>query len=353
MPMQHPPEIQVQLIHIDGPMKGEIREFSGPVITLGRHPDNDVVFPAGMTVISRRHAEIRREGNRFRLLDHSTNGTYVNGRRVEDTFLKDGDVLIIGTDGPKISFLTTVATGAAPDRPGNDEQERQPSPEIPESQPDAPPPSLPKEPAVQSPRPAAPAGDSNQPAPQPATMARPLVIQYGAVLKTFRSLPVTIGRGPDCDFPLDHPAMQPRHARIFFDQGQYRVSDLTGRGLVTVDRQPAGEGAVLAPDSRLDLSPSGPAFQFLGDGRLAELPDAGPQGARRDARPAAAAPARPSSAAGRGRKIVLIAILLVLAGLAAGAALLFFAGGQGADTAGPLMRRLHEAGEYLRSLLSG
>jgi hypothetical protein len=102
------PEIKIQLVHIDGPFKGEITEFCSPVITLGRHPDCDVVFPVDSLTISRRHAEIRREGNRFLLRDTSSNGTFVNGKQNAEVFLKNGDVLILGVGGPKISFLSTV-----------------------------------------------------------------------------------------------------------------------------------------------------------------------------------------------------------------------------------------------------
>ncbi|MGC8809211.1 MAG: FHA domain-containing protein, partial [bacterium] len=107
--MIQPPVIVVQLIHILGPRKGEIQEFVDPVITIGRHPSCHVRFPADLTTVSRKHAEIIREGNQFKLVDHSTNGTYVNGKRVTETYLKNGDVLTFAEEGgPKVSFLTQV-----------------------------------------------------------------------------------------------------------------------------------------------------------------------------------------------------------------------------------------------------
>ena len=46
---------------------------------------------------SRHHAEIHRRGARFILRDlASANGTYVNGKRVVETSLEDGDELQIG-----------------------------------------------------------------------------------------------------------------------------------------------------------------------------------------------------------------------------------------------------------------
>ncbi len=358
--MKQPPEIQVQLVHIDGPMKGEIQEFSGPVVTLGRHPDCDVVFPAEMTVISRHHAEIRREGNRFKLVDHSTNGTYVNGKQAKELFLKDGDVLIIGTDGPKISFLTAMRAPAT----GGPEKEQAMEQAIPaaetaaESSPAGPAPAPVPPPVDPRPRqqPAAAEKRGNRPvsppAQKPATVARPLVIQYGATLKTFNLLPVTIGRGADCDFSLDHPAILARHARISFDQGSYRISDLTGRHLVTVNLQPAGSETELAPDARIALAPDGPRFQFLGDGRLAELPDTEVKPDTAPARPAPGS-ASPAAAAG-GRNRLLAGIILAAVCLAALLVLLFFFGRNDSPApANPLLQRLHQAGRYLHNMFSG
>jgi pSer/pThr/pTyr-binding forkhead associated (FHA) protein len=47
---------------------------------------------------SRRHAEIRRDGDTFSVVDlGSTNGTDVNGRRTQRATLSDGDRITIGT----------------------------------------------------------------------------------------------------------------------------------------------------------------------------------------------------------------------------------------------------------------
>ena len=65
------------------------------VITLGRHPDCDVVLD-DMTV-SRTHAELRRAGNRITITDlGSLNGTYVNREPVDHASLADGDTIWIG-----------------------------------------------------------------------------------------------------------------------------------------------------------------------------------------------------------------------------------------------------------------
>jgi len=76
--------IVAQLVHISGPLKGKIQEFSEPEIAIGRHPSCAVRFPADLVLISRNHARVIREGNTFKLVDSSTNGTFVNGKRVKE-----------------------------------------------------------------------------------------------------------------------------------------------------------------------------------------------------------------------------------------------------------------------------
>lgn len=47
--------------------------------------------------VSRRHAIVMRRLNGTRILDdRSSNGTYVNGRRVSEALLSDGDVIVLG-----------------------------------------------------------------------------------------------------------------------------------------------------------------------------------------------------------------------------------------------------------------
>ena len=62
---------------------------------IGRSPECDI-FLDDVTV-SRRHAEIVREGDEFTIRDlGSLNGTYVNRRRIESAALEDDDEVQIG-----------------------------------------------------------------------------------------------------------------------------------------------------------------------------------------------------------------------------------------------------------------
>ncbi|MDE3112641.1 MAG: FHA domain-containing protein [Chloroflexota bacterium] len=64
-------------------------------LTIGRDVENDLVLDDRR--VSRRHAEIRLRLGRYTLYDlQSTNGTFVNGRRVAEVVLSDGDRVTIG-----------------------------------------------------------------------------------------------------------------------------------------------------------------------------------------------------------------------------------------------------------------
>ncbi|MFP3899860.1 MAG: FHA domain-containing protein [Acidimicrobiia bacterium] len=86
-----------------GPNVGSRFTLDSDLIRAGRHPESDI-FLDDITV-SRRHAEIRREGGGYVVHDvGSLNGTYLNRERVESARLNDGDELQIGTF--KLVFLT-------------------------------------------------------------------------------------------------------------------------------------------------------------------------------------------------------------------------------------------------------
>lgn len=74
-----------------------------PRFTVGRGTENSLCLPHG--VVSRAHAEIIRLGDDFMVRDlGSTNGSYVNGARMSEQMLNDGDVLRFGHGGPEVAF---------------------------------------------------------------------------------------------------------------------------------------------------------------------------------------------------------------------------------------------------------
>ena len=89
------------------------------------------------------------------------------------------------------------------------------------------------------------------------------------------------------------------HAQVFYSLDQYWVKDLTGKGMVLVNGQPIRLQTALNPNDLMSLSPQGPVFRFLGQGRFAEAEEvasevSGPSpGGDREAAPPAAGEEKP------------------------------------------------------------
>jgi pSer/pThr/pTyr-binding forkhead associated (FHA) protein len=65
------------------------------VVRIGRSPANDIVLDDAS--VSRRHALLARRGETtFVLDDRSLNGVRVNGERMSEAPLRDGDALVLG-----------------------------------------------------------------------------------------------------------------------------------------------------------------------------------------------------------------------------------------------------------------
>jgi FhaA, N-terminal domain/FHA domain len=75
--------------------EGRRHVLGGDRAVIGRSRDCDVVVSDPN--VSRRHAELRRDENAWHVIDlGSTNGVKVNGRRVDQVALRDGDRITIG-----------------------------------------------------------------------------------------------------------------------------------------------------------------------------------------------------------------------------------------------------------------
>jgi len=78
---------------------------------IGRSLTADIRFDDA--TVSRRHALVVREGDDVRVLDdRSLNGTLVNGRRIDQHTLRDGDEIVVGRH--RLLFLVGAATPASP-----------------------------------------------------------------------------------------------------------------------------------------------------------------------------------------------------------------------------------------------
>src|SRR5688572_7127904 len=101
---------------------GDKRSFSlsREMTVIGRRQDCDLMIPLGE--ISRKHCRIIKEADTLRIEDlGSSNGTYVNGKRVQEAVLSAGDTVQVGpvvfvlqVDGePAEDDLRPFAAGAA------------------------------------------------------------------------------------------------------------------------------------------------------------------------------------------------------------------------------------------------
>jgi two-component system NtrC family sensor kinase len=89
------------LFVIRGVDQGSRFELEGPMLRLGRDASNAIQLHD--TEVSRHHAEIRCLNNEYIILDlDSSNGTFVNGRRIQQQTLQTGDQIQLG--GTSILF---------------------------------------------------------------------------------------------------------------------------------------------------------------------------------------------------------------------------------------------------------
>ncbi|HTP08882.1 MAG TPA: FHA domain-containing protein [Anaerolineae bacterium] len=81
-------------------------------LTIGRHPTNQLVVD--VPTVSAEHALVEYRAGAYHLIDRgSRNGTFVNGQRIDETDLTDGDLIRLGEMGSNAVTLTYRA-GQAP-----------------------------------------------------------------------------------------------------------------------------------------------------------------------------------------------------------------------------------------------
>ena len=104
-----PIEIRV----LSGAQAGQVKRFEQPVVVIGRQAGLDLRFdPQQDLDVSGRHAEIRATNDGYEIHDSgSTNGTFVNGKKVSGTVkLNAGDKIKFGARGPEAEVTVAVST---------------------------------------------------------------------------------------------------------------------------------------------------------------------------------------------------------------------------------------------------
>lgn len=87
---------------------------SEPIVRIGRSPENHVVIPNAL--VSRQHLELQRvkggQSSQWYLVNHGTNGTFVNGTLLSQGWISDGSLIQLARGGPILHFqITTLEVG--------------------------------------------------------------------------------------------------------------------------------------------------------------------------------------------------------------------------------------------------
>lgn len=102
---------------VSGALSGKTFEFNQDRITIGRGSTNDLALDSQKDLdASKDHAVVSFENGGYFITDKgSTNGTYVNGKRVDSAEISNGDEIQFGKGGPKTRIqLIGAADKSAP-----------------------------------------------------------------------------------------------------------------------------------------------------------------------------------------------------------------------------------------------
>jgi len=99
---------QIILRVTKGPDAGKVFTLEQTPIKIGRARKNDVYI--NDTAISGFHATIIFKDGCVFIQDHSKNGTYVNGKRIKESVLTEGDEILVGLSGFRFSLESKEET---------------------------------------------------------------------------------------------------------------------------------------------------------------------------------------------------------------------------------------------------
>ena len=261
--MQNTPCYSVRLVHIDGPRKGEIDKTSKDVLLVGRHPQSDILFPASERIISRKHAQIIRTGNHFRLLNHSQNGCFINGKSAHSANLHNGDVIMFSRNGPKVSFLFSEIHCSKLDA-------SKATASIAKY-------ARLKEPLINS----AEKMTSVQPTPFQnrkwhsisfdETQNGNFTIQFGPRIFSHSKHMIKLGRHINNDIVIEHHCVQDQHAEIRYQLNNFFLRGVYQNNKVFLNGRTVTDYVRLIKQDIIMFGPNGPQICYLGEGRFIEV----------------------------------------------------------------------------------
>jgi len=105
-----PPGLLLKLSFIAGPYQGKSLNVTKRKMTIGRSSGEIVLND---TAVSKEHALIFFEGGRFLVRDlKSTNGTYLNGGQVWESYITTNDEITVGNSVIKVEVKQTAASAS-------------------------------------------------------------------------------------------------------------------------------------------------------------------------------------------------------------------------------------------------
>lgn len=244
--------------------KGTVRTLRpGGTYRVGRDPAADIQVDDAR--VSWRHGVLRTDENGWIFEDQgSTNGTYVNARRIRRAGIEGDIVFRLGNAESGIELACSV-----PRQPGTSEAQRPAAP-----RPAAPPPAGPAgPPGPPPPQPQQPVQPLRTPQPQPTPMSmRTGVDRDPTSIIRVRTRRLRIGRAPDNDIVLSDLIVSRYHAELReVAGGQHEIVDLGGHNGTFVN----GRRITSAMLEESDIVGIGHAtFRLVGD-ELREFVDTG------------------------------------------------------------------------------
>jgi ABC transport system ATP-binding/permease protein len=226
---------------------------AGRVWTIGRASEVDVHLDNPR--VSRNHAVLEPTAAGWVLVNHSSNGIFVDGQRVDRLPIRQPMTVLVGSpsSGETLQLLPAVQPAPPPPRPRAVE-----------------PPPPPRPPAPPPPPPHRPPGPPVPPAPQPhsgdTTVARP-----PSAVHSIDQLVVTIGRAPENNVVLNDLLVSRRHAVLRRTGNQWELVDNASANGTYVNGNRITR-AILGPN---DIVGIGHQLLHLEGDRLVEWVDTG------------------------------------------------------------------------------